>query len=124
MSNSKIRTGVLTVEVVQRAAAGEFVDWKSYERIETDGARLLAQGTGYSLSGLAEISTDVAGDYAGRPGALHLEGVKDLTPSAAEALAKHKGDLFLDGLTSVSLPVAKALACHEQALYLSGVTEI
>jgi hypothetical protein len=100
MSDSKIRIGVLTVEVVERAAAGESVDWKSYAESRLTRLRLLAQGTGVRLQACRNVNSHGAGRcILGRP-AHSLERREGLSPSAAEALAKHKGDLFLDGLTT------------------------
>lgn len=127
MSNSKIRTGVLTVDVVERAAAGEGVDWNSYSRIEDDAAGLLVQRVrGRKITCLSKLSAtgDSIDVVRGRFPAIHLDGVKDLSPNAAKALAQHKGDLYLDGLTTLPLPLAKALADIKGALYLSGITVI
>jgi hypothetical protein len=127
MSDSKNKTGVLTVDVVERAAAGEVVDWNSYRQIEDDAAGLLVQRVGErKITCLSKMSAtgDSIDVVHGRFPAIHLAGVKYLSPNAAKALAQHKGDLYLDGLTTLPLPLAKALADIEGALYLSGVTEI
>ncbi len=127
MSDSKIRIGVLTVEVVERAAAGESVDWNSYRQIEDDAAGLLVQRVAErKITSLSKMSAtgDSIDVVLGRFPAIHLNGVKDLSPNAAKALAQHKGDLYLAGLTTLPLPLAKALADIKGALYLSGITEI
>jgi hypothetical protein len=127
MSDSNTKTGALTADVVERAAAGDVVDWNSYRQIEDDAAGLLVQRVRERrIKNMSELTAawDSSCAVMDHFPAIHLAGLKELSRNAAKALAKHKGDLYLDGLTTLPLPLAKALANISGALYLSGITEI
>lgn len=57
-----------------------------------------AEQESLDLSGLTELSAEVATALAQFAGTLDLSGLQTLEPSAAQALASHKGLIRLDGL--------------------------
>ena len=118
---------MLTVDVVERAAAGDVVDWNSYHQIEDDAAgRLVQMVRERRIKNMSELtaSWDSSCPFLDKFPTIHLSGLTNLSLGAAKAIAKHKGDLYLDGLTTLPVPLAKALANIEGALHLSGITEI
>ena len=126
-NDSTDKTGVLTVDLIDRAADGYEVDWNSYCQIEDDAAgRLVQMVRERRIKNMSELTAvwDSGCAVMNSFPAIHLAGLTNLSPGAAKALALHEGDLYLDGLTKLPLPLAKALADTKGALYLSGITEI
>ena len=76
-----------------------------------------------ALTGLKEVSPELARSFAKAKCAMDLSGVDQLTPDSAEILAKGNGTLKL-GLQSMTPEIAVRLANHENWLSLDSLRDI
>ncbi|MEI7809170.1 MAG: hypothetical protein WCJ07_11870, partial [Verrucomicrobiota bacterium] len=88
INDSTNKLGMLTVDVVERAAAGDVVDWNSYDQIENGAARRLVERVRErrikNMSELTE-SWDSSCPFLGKFPTIHLSGLTNLSLGAAKA---------------------------------------
>ena len=123
--------GGLTSLSVQQAAqlAKQFgeLSLPSLHTITPEAAEALVVSNGRRrlvLSGLTELSPDVATHLSRVQGELRLDGLQSLPEEVAAELSKCRDDLSLNGVLRLSPAAARRLAQHESHLYLNGLSEL
>lgn len=77
-----------------------------------------------SLTGLEELTTEVAVCLGRHKGWLVVGGFTEISKEAAEAISKHEGRLSLSSLEEISEDAANSLSRHRYTLNLTGLKEL
>ena len=93
--------------------------------ISIDAISLLNQDkVTINLSGLPDISSEIASALSSLPANIFLDGIQCLSPEAATCFSRHTRNLRLDGIRSISVEVAEAIASQKGGLWLGGLETI
>jgi len=123
----KLSSPAFAVAVLRRYQQGPHSTLSGVAEITDDVAQALAEYQG-NLNGLPSLtslkSAPLAAKYASQRGDVVFRKLTTIPDDVAAALATHKGKLDLSGLKSLSLPAARAFAAHEGELILDGLEEM